>query len=126
MIHEVFSIFDHAAEAYLPPFVLHKTAMAQRVFSDCINSPDHQFNKNPGDYTLFYFGTWDDNNCHFEHLPNGPHPLGNGLEYVKPPQSVGQKDLLTDMEVPENGNGEASLSDEAPVLPIPIGEDSPE
>ena len=66
MRHKVFSVFDQAAFAYLPPFTLHSDAVAARVFGDCVNSQDHQFAKHPGDYALYRIGTFDDSNCKLE------------------------------------------------------------
>lgn len=60
MFHNVFSVYDNKAKAYLPPFIMHNDAMAVRVFGDCVNSEDHQFGKHPDDYTLFRIGVFDD------------------------------------------------------------------
>ncbi len=81
MKHKVFSIFDVKASAYLPPFFMPEQAMAVRVFSDCVNSDDHQFGKHPGDYTLFEMGVWDDVNCSLK-CPEGAAKVVNGLEVV--------------------------------------------
>jgi len=81
MKHEMFSIFDVKAQAYLPPFVLPSEAMAIRVFGDCVNSNDHQFAKHPGDYTLFKLGTFDDSVCVVSCTP-GAVKVVNGLEVV--------------------------------------------
>lgn len=82
MKHQIFSVFDHKIEAYLPPFYTPKIAVAHRAFSDCINSPTHQFGKHPADYTLFYLGEWCDQ------LSNTPVQCctshGNGLVFVQP------------------------------------------
>lgn len=82
MVHRMFSIFDVKAGAYLPPFVLPTDGMALRVFTDCVNSEKHQFGANPGDYTLFQIGSFDDSNAMVV-----PHAAGvkmaNGLEVVK-------------------------------------------
>lgn len=81
MKHKIFSIFDVKASAYLPPFYMPETAMAIRVFSDCVNSKDHQFGKHPGDYTLFEVGTWDDAVCVISCKPSAGKVV-NGLEVV--------------------------------------------
>lgn len=65
MIQNVFAIYDQKANAYLTPFFLPTAAMAVRVFSDCVNSDDHQFGKHPNDYTLWHLGTFDDVTCQF-------------------------------------------------------------
>ena len=81
MIHNVFTIYDAKAEAYLPPFILPKISMAKRTFSDCVNSQDHQFAAHPGDYTLFTIGTFNDETAQYNLLLT-PESLGLGLEYV--------------------------------------------
>lgn len=82
MIYGMFSVYDSKAEAFLPPFILPKTSMAQRTFADCANSETHQFGTNPEDYTLMKLGNWDDESAKFEALPT-PESLGLALEYAK-------------------------------------------
>jgi len=60
MIHKLFSIFDEKAKAYLPPFILHQTAMAIRSFSDACKDPEHRFHLHPEDYCLYQIGIFDD------------------------------------------------------------------
>ena len=79
MKHVIFSIHDGAAMAYLPPFFMHKEAMALRVFKDCVLSEDHQFAKNPDDYTLFVVGIFNDGNGCIEAC--SPRSLANGVEF---------------------------------------------
>ncbi|AXL15432.1 nonstructural protein [Microviridae sp.] len=83
MIHYQFSIYDSKAGAYLPPFILPREEMAIRTFGDCINATDHQFSLHPEDYTLFRLGTWDDETARFTPEANGPHPVGNGVEFIR-------------------------------------------
>lgn len=87
MLHNVFTIFDEKARAYLPPFFLPEDGMAIRTFSDCVNAKDHQFAAHPHDYTLFKIGTWD-NNIAFLETFNAPQSLGNGVEFVTTPESA--------------------------------------
>jgi hypothetical protein len=82
MIHKIFSIYDQKARAYLPPFYMHQTEMAIRVFSDCINSDNHQFAKHPADYTLFELGTFDDEHAKLDTY-EAPTLLNNGIELVR-------------------------------------------
>lgn len=82
MIYGMFTVYDAKAEAFLPPFILPKTTMAQRTFSDCANSDTHQFGANPEDYTLFKLGNWDDESGKLDELET-PRSLGLALEYVK-------------------------------------------
>lgn len=94
---EIFSIYDSKAEAYQLPFFLHNQAMAIRPFADCVNSSEHQFGRNPSDYTLFHIGTFDDSTCTIQ--SHTPKSLGNGVEFIRPSD---QPDLF---ERPEPYNG---------------------
>lgn len=110
MIHDVFSIYDVKADAYLPPFILPNKQMALRVFADCVNSDSHQFALNPQDYTLFQLGQFNDEDGRFL-LQNCNNSLGNGIEFVR-------KDSPTATEGRSNGKADesqSSLSDGAPV-----------
>lgn len=80
MILKIFTVYDEKAKAYLPPFLLPETGMATRTFADCINSADHQFGKNPQDYTIFALGHFNDASASIQ--PHAPKSLGNGLEFV--------------------------------------------
>jgi len=80
MKHQIFTVYDSKAHAYLTPFFLHEDDMAIRVFSDCVNDATHQFGKHPEDYTLFKIGSWEDDKAKF--FTNNPIALGNGIEFV--------------------------------------------
>ncbi len=81
MKHKVFSIFDSAAEAYLPPFCLPTVGMAVRIFTDCCNNEKHAFCGNPADYTLFELGFFDDGSALFDSSPGVK--VVNGLEVMR-------------------------------------------
>lgn len=88
MKHIIFAIYDSKAQAYLPPFIMHRTEMATRVFADCVNDyPNHQFSKNPQDYTLFTIGQFDDNTAKIK-TEKMILSLGNGLEFQVPDSEV--------------------------------------
>lgn len=96
MNHQIFSIYDSKAEAYLPPFVLHRSEIAARTFSDCINSETHQFGAHPADYTLFNIGEFDDETGHVS--PHSPHNLiGNGVNFKLEPEPA-----IMDVEIKKN------------------------
>ncbi len=84
MKHNVFTVHDSKAQAYLPPFYLPEIGMAIRVFSDCVNSADHQFGKHPSDYTLFDLGVFNDNTGLMVLFPS-PSKLMNGVEAIRAP-----------------------------------------
>lgn len=94
MKHQLFSVYDSKAKAYMPPFVMHENAMAVRVFADCINDTSHAFGKNPQDYTLFNIGEFDDNKGQVTKGLNVSH--GNGVELLRSEENSDQQQLFTD------------------------------
>lgn len=93
MKHHIFTIFDSAAEAYLPPFILHAEGIAIRTFTDCVNDPSHQFSKHPADYTLLKIGEFDDSKGLIVPLQT-QKPLGNGLAFVASSKDEKQLSLI--------------------------------
>lgn len=83
MKHKLFTVYDSAAKAYLPPFCLPEEGMALRTFKDCVNEPTHAFSKNPADYTLFNLGAYDDNTAEIT-TNKRTIKLANGLELQDP------------------------------------------
>lgn len=57
---QVYSVFDRAVTAFLPPMFVRAKGEMLRQFQSAVNSPDHQFHKHLSDYTLFYLGEFDD------------------------------------------------------------------
>ena len=86
MIHQIFTVHDSKAEAYLPPFYLPARGAALRSFSDTANDASHAFNQHPGDYTLFALGTYDDSSSSFDLLPT-PLNLGLALDFINQDKS---------------------------------------
>lgn len=56
---KVFTVYDSKLEAYLQPFYMQSKGQALRSWMDTIQDKDTQFNKHPGDFTLFEIGEWD-------------------------------------------------------------------
>lgn len=81
MFLKIYTIYDSAAEAWLPPFFRPTAAMAQRDFANNCQIPDHSFTIAPGDYTLYEIGSFDDQSAVIE--PQTPTRLMNGLEAIK-------------------------------------------
>jgi hypothetical protein len=123
MIHYVFSIYDDKAEAFLPPFVLPKEAQALRVFADCVNSDSHQFGQNPADYSIFRFGTWNDENGQFL-LERTQHCLGNGVAFRKSQHPIAPE--IRGNGIERSDDSQQPLVHEPPVQSGTIGEDSAE
>lgn len=59
MTQQVFTVYDSKAEQYLQPFVTNTVGVAERMFTELVNSEGHQFNRHPADYTLYRIGTFD-------------------------------------------------------------------
>ena len=75
-----FSVYDSKAESYINPFFLPMQAMAVREFQNCVNDPQHQFGRNPADYTLFRIGTWSSESGSFTETDT--LAIGNGVEFL--------------------------------------------
>ena len=113
MDHKIFSIYDQKAHAYLPPFILPRTEMALRTFSECANAPDHQFYKHPGDFTLVEIGGFDDSSGRIS-----PYDvlisIGTALEF-KTARQINENQL--DAFAEENKDDDSTLGDDTPVQP---------
>ncbi len=92
MKHKMYVIYDSKAKAYMQPWFLTTTPMAQRLFTDCVNDKDHNFGRHPEDYTLFTIGNFDDNNAKIEW--KSPEALGNGVQYIVTEKTGDQIDFL--------------------------------
>lgn len=82
MLYGVFSIYDSAIKAWLPPIYAKNKGDMLRQFSDAVNNKDSILAKHPSDYALYEVGTWDDDKCLFD-LQKQPVRLGLALEFVK-------------------------------------------
>ena len=79
---DIFTVYDSAAKAYLPPFFLQNVAMALREFEACANSKEHQFGRHPGYYTLFKLGTFQDDTGEWVIYPE-PERVATAHELVQ-------------------------------------------
>lgn len=66
MILNAYSIFDHKAVQYFPPFYSSTDGAATRSLRDLVDDGNSNVGRHPGDYTLFCVGTWDDSKGRFE------------------------------------------------------------
>lgn len=111
MHHKVFTIYDQAAKAHLPPFFLPEKSMAERTFADCVNDKSHQFGKHPEDYTLLCIGQFDD--VKGELIPDPvPEVIGTGVRYLNSREGYTEKqiDALTEQELNYFAGGELDES----------------
>lgn len=74
MQHQIFSIRDAKAEAYMQPFYSQAKGAAIRAVADIVNDHQHPTGKHPEDYHLFHLGMWDDQTGTFELFPQ-PEPV---------------------------------------------------
>lgn len=66
MMLEMFTVYDKAVRAFLPPFYCRSHGEAIRSFTSTVNEKDHQFNKYAADYTLFHLGLFNDGSGTFD------------------------------------------------------------
>lgn len=72
---QVYSIHDQAVKAFLLPFFVRARGEAIRSFTAAVNDEKSQFNRNYGDYTLFYLGDYDDTEGVFYSAQPQPEPV---------------------------------------------------
>lgn len=77
---KIYAIHDSKAAFYGPPFYARQNGEAIRIFTQAVTDPKSDFQKYPGDYTLFELGSYDDATGVIS--PIAPNSLGNGLEYT--------------------------------------------
>lgn len=63
MILNIYTVLDTAVEAHLQPFFARSHGEAMRMFSQAVNDTNTNLNRSPGDYTLWYVGSFDDANA---------------------------------------------------------------
>lgn len=82
MLQQQYSILDTKAEAFQIPFYIQNQAMAVRIFTDCVNNPDHVMGKNPSDYKLYHLGEFnvEDGN---HTINDSPNHISNGESLVR-------------------------------------------
>lgn len=103
MIQNIYTVYDNAAKAFLPPFYVQNDEVAIRTFADAVYSDNHQFNRYPADYTLMYAGTFEDSTGIFK--TKAPTKVVGALEVPRPKQ-LDQLDLMQEFigDAPEKEN----------------------
>lgn len=96
----IFSVYDSAAKFYSDPFFALTKGQALRDFVTACNDPKTYLNQHPGDYTLFYLGSFDEQTsvCTFEPTPIS---LGKAIEFMndvkaKPELKLSQESVNSD------------------------------
>lgn len=82
MITKIFSVYDNAVEAYLPPIMFPTLGAAIRAITDALADPSHQFTRHPHDYVLFELGEFDDSSAAHNMLL-APRNCGVLAEFVQ-------------------------------------------
>lgn len=82
MITRMYSVYDSAVGAYMPPFFSRANGEALRSFIEACNDPKRGFVTNPGDYTLFFLGSFDDASASFV-IPDAPERLMSALDAIR-------------------------------------------
>lgn len=80
---EIFTVYDTAAGAYLPPMFLRSKGEAVRSFTDAVNASDHQFHRHASDYVLYHLGHWQDDTAAFVEEPHAPVRMLTGLDVLR-------------------------------------------
>ncbi len=88
MLHQIFTVFDSKTAAYLPPMYMQTKPAMIRALTDTVNDPSHQFHLHPEDYTLFYLGSFNDENAVFD-LEKSPVALATCLELMAQQPALG-------------------------------------
>lgn len=88
MESSLFTVYDSAAARFLEPFVCPTVEFALREFKSAANQEGHQFNKFPGDYTLFVIGRFDPETGAL--TGSEPTSLGVAVMMIDAPPSIGQ------------------------------------
>lgn len=77
----VFTVYDHKAEAYLPPFTMKTLGLATRTFAELANDKGHNFGKYPTDFSLWQIGTFSEDSGVI--TPLAPfRSLGTAVEFL--------------------------------------------
>lgn len=80
MILQIFTVYDKAVQAFLPPFYSRSKGEALRSFSEACNDTKHNFFKYAADYSLMYLGEFDDKGGCFS--PVDPVRVISALEVI--------------------------------------------
>lgn len=80
MTQHFFAVYDSKAGAFLAPFPANTYGIAERMFSDLVNTDGHQFNRHPADYSLHKIGTFDTDSGKLDNIP--AEELVTGLQLL--------------------------------------------
>jgi len=84
MIRDMFSVFDNGSKTFCTPFFSENISTAMRAFQYAANDPASEISKYPRDFSLFHFGTFDDQTCEITTIT--PHQLALAITLVNKPE----------------------------------------
>lgn len=84
MIHNIYSVRDNIAEAFIGGFESVNDGTAVRAFKAACND-ENQLGKSAEDYTLYKVANFDDETGEYW---NDKHKLQDGKKKTKPPETV--------------------------------------
>lgn len=95
----IYSIFDVKSGLYSLPMLWLNDALAVRAFDNAVQDDESQLSRNPGDYSLFCLGYFDDKSGSIE--ASSPIKITNGVESIS---RANQRVTLVP-ELKESANG---------------------
>jgi hypothetical protein len=79
MIKKIYSVYDKKAAVYCTPFYSVNAATAVRDFGHVAKDSQTEIGKYPEDFSLWYFGEWDDQEPKFN-LQEPVH-IANAIDF---------------------------------------------
>lgn len=76
---KMFSVFDKAVDAFMPPVFLRSKGEAVRQLQDAVKDENHQFYQHPHSFHLYYLGDYDEGKGQFR-CPDIPEPIMGAIE----------------------------------------------
>lgn len=92
---KIYSVYDMAAGAYLPPFFQKNDLMAIRLFENMVNDGVSLFWQSPADFSLHGLGEFDEENGTFT-TDGPPRPIRAALALVQREVKSAQAEVQLD------------------------------
>lgn len=77
----IYAVYDKKAQVYGTPFYSITAATALRDFGHAAKDPANEIGRYPEDFSLWYFGMWDDSNGRIE--LKEPSHVANALDFLQ-------------------------------------------
>lgn len=79
MIKFIYAVYDKKAQVFGNPFYSITAATALRDFGHAAKDPANEIGRYPEDFSLWFFGQWDDSKGHME-LQEAQH-VSNAIDF---------------------------------------------